>query len=150
MKKNRSKNSPWSYRDRLLKIIKKFPDIENSDFQSNNSDSQKSSFDDLVKIAVENRRISRRLQKNIDKLDENMKNWMEFSITKISEILTANGIQIFDYIGKKYIEGMNWVEIISVEKTEEKIEPKVIDCLEPGIIIWDKLYKKAKVVILSS
>jgi len=47
--------------------------------------------------------------------------------------LEEYNIKIIDYTGKKYIEGMNGIEIISVEKDKNQKEPIVLDTINPLI-----------------
>lgn len=103
----------------------------------------------LVAIALEIRKIERKFNKVKDPLLESTVMGFNFSIEKIYGILKDNNIIIIDYTWKKYIEGMNGIEIVSVEKDNTQTESTILDCINPLIEVNWVIFMKSKVIILS-
>lgn len=103
----------------------------------------------LISFTVEIWKMSKKIQKIKEQVDENTIKWFEFSIEKSFSMLDKHGIKIIDYTNQKYIEWMNWIEIVSVEKDENIAYDIVFETLEPGIELYGNLIKQSKVIILS-
>ncbi len=103
----------------------------------------------LVIIALEIRKIERKLNKVKDPLWESTVMGFKFSIEKIYDILKDNKISIIDYTWKKYIEGMNGIEVVSVEKDGTQTQSTILDCINPLIEVNWVIFMKSKAIILS-
>jgi hypothetical protein len=103
----------------------------------------------IIKIAIEIWKIEKKVNK-IKSSHSDLIVWLDYSIQKIQEIFDANNIKIVDYTGQKYIEWMNWVEIVSVEKNSDQGHPIIFDTITPLIVVDWKMHTKSKVIVLSS
>ncbi len=113
----------------------------------------KSNSDDLVKslilIAIEVWKMNKKVQKIKEQVDDNTIRWFEFSIDKSFSTLDKHWIKLIDYAGQKYLEWMNWVDIISVEKNDNIDTSIISETIEPWIELYENIVKKSKVIILS-
>lgn len=66
-------------------------------------------------------------------------------ITKILSILNQYHIEIKDYTGEKYNEGMN-INIIDTIKNSNVKETRIIETVSPTIICNGQIVKKARVI----
>lgn len=105
---------------------------------------------DLIDIAIETRKIEKKTNKLKSLLWEDNIKAFSFSIHKIHEILNLNGIVVTDYTWRKYIEGMNGIEIVSVEKNWIQEQPIIYDSITPLVEVDGAILIKSKVIILSS
>lgn len=145
MSKNKNK---LSYRDKYLKILQKFPNIEKLDSHDMNKTST-SFLKDLVFIAIENWKIEKKLNKIKQNNWEDITAWIEYPMKRIYEILEKNNIKIVDYTWKKYIEWMNGIDIISVEKDASRNDSIILDSITPMIEVNWVISERSKVIILS-
>lgn len=104
---------------------------------------------DLVAIALEVRKI----RKKLDKLQEqnpSPENFagFNFSLDKINETLNKNKIVLTDYAWHKYIEWMNTIEIVSVERDPAISHSMIIDTIAPLVELDWKIYSRSKVIVL--
>lgn len=113
----------------------------------------KSNSDDLIKslilIAIEVWKMNKKVQKIKEQVDDNTIKWFEFSIDKSLSTLDKHWIKLIDYAGQKYLEWMNWVDIISVEKNDNINTSIISETIEPWIELYGNIVKKSKVIILS-
>lgn len=144
--------------------LKKFS-IKRDAFQENNLSTKDYLVDKIVEPAsstIDNKDTENmanisieawKIQKKINKIKNSHSDlivWLDYSIQKIQEILQTYNIKVIDYTGHKYIEGMNWIEIVSVEKDEAQEYPVILDVIVPMIELDWSVYKKSKVIVLSS
>ncbi|MDR2190493.1 MAG: hypothetical protein LBP53_04855 [Candidatus Peribacteria bacterium] len=73
---------------------------------------------DLGKLALEIWKVEKRLHKLDQKLSEDDKKGFSFLMERIYSALEKYGIHITDNTGQKYIEGMNGIDVVSVEAQE--------------------------------
>lgn len=141
MWKNNNKNS---YREKYLKLISN----QNDRSQEPNWENQTNNLKDLIDIALELWKIEKKVNKINANFWTEFTTWFDFPIKKIYEILANNKIKIIDYTWKKYIEGMNWIEVISVEKSNTENETIILDTIMPLVELDSKIYIKSKVIVL--
>jgi hypothetical protein len=104
----------------------------------------------LGDIAVEIWKIQKKLEKmKLTWAPDNSLRGMEISIEKINSVLVAQNIKILDYTGQKFNEGMNWIDIVSREKSDSTTFDIIQETLEPGIELCGVLKKRSRVVIFS-
>lgn len=141
-------NNKLSYRDKYLKILSKFPNIEKNNFEWEKSNRNNSQLKDLIDIWIEIWKIEKKVNK-IKKTNQDIIAWLEFPIWKIYWILEKNKIKLIDYTWKKYIEWMNWIDIVSVEKNDTQNEPIILDSISPMVEVDWVIFEKSKVIVLS-
>lgn len=100
----------------------------------------------IVDLAVELWRLDKRLTKTKQKLsdDENMA--IHNSVDKIRRFVQRNDIEVFDYTGQAYNEGMN-LDVISSDKDSKLKQSIIYKTHEPAIFHKGKLIRKTKVII---
>lgn len=101
---------------------------------------------DLHALALEVWRLERRLAKSTELKDVNAKA-LQNSVTKLKKTLDKHRIEVRDYTGEKYSEGMT-VDVISVEQDENQQGSVIKETFEPAVIQHDKMIKPAKVIVL--
>ncbi len=105
--------------------------------------------ENIIELAIETWRMEQRLGKVSSVLPENQKRGMESSLAKFKRFLEKYDIEVIDYTGQKYNEGLN-IEILSVEKDPLATERSIKETVEPSIISKGRVIKRAKVVLVSS
>jgi ABC-type proline/glycine betaine transport system substrate-binding protein len=65
---------------------------------------------------------------------------------RIYSALEKYGIHITDYTGQKYIEGMNGIDIVSVE-AQEGLEQVIGEIISPTVEINGEIAQRAKAII---
>lgn len=103
----------------------------------------------MIELAVEIWRIEQRLAKAESTLPENFKRGTDNSIMKFRRFLEKYDIEIIDYTGQKYNDGLN-LEITAVEKDPSVTEKTIKETVEPAITCRGRVIKKAKVIVLSN
>ena len=101
---------------------------------------------ELIELAIEIWRIEQRINKSLSVIPENQKKGIENSIQKLKRYLQKYDIEIVDYTGQKYNEGLN-LDVLSVDKDDVAKEPYVKETVEPTIMCKGLVVKKAKIVI---
>lgn len=152
-----SKKNPHrklSYRDKYLKITKESWNDAYVQWrvQDSNRKLEVNSLiidSSLVKIAVEIRKIGKKIRKVQTKYWDDELFWLELSLNKITDLLKDQKVLIIDYTGKKYIEGMVWADIIAVEKDPALSESFILDTISPLIEVWWIIKQRSQVVIIS-
>lgn len=146
-----------SYRDKYLRILKLYPDIERNtnawiveNGEVDRSSDTNIASKDLIFLALEVWKIEKKIKKIKEKNGNEIVQGIEYPINKIYEILDKNAIKIIDYTWKKYIEWMNWVDIVSVEKNESVLETIILDTISPIIEINWIISERSKVVVLTN
>lgn len=102
---------------------------------------------DLVELAVEIWRMEQRINKASSSFSENHKKGITSSMEKIKRHLNKYDIEVRDYTGQKYNEGLN-LDILSVEQDSTTAEPLIKETVEPAVMCKGQLIKKAKVIVL--
>jgi hypothetical protein len=64
-------------------------------------------------------------------------------------MLSKCEIEILDYTGKKYNEGLN-VDILSIEKDPGATFPHIREMIEPTILCKGTIIKKGKVIVVEN
>lgn len=141
-----------NFRTKYLKIKGQYSRLEYNieKKQTNDEIFYKNQNKDLMHIALEVWKIQKKVKKMKENIGEESIKWFEYPIEKLFEILEKNKIKIIDYTGKKYLEWMNWFDIVSVEKNEAIIEPIFLDTVSPIIEENGLVVQRWKVVILSN
>lgn len=102
---------------------------------------------ELVDLAVEVWRIEQRLVKAAPDLPDNQRKGLEISVEKLKRYISKYDIQVVDYTGQKYNEGLN-LDVLSVEKDPMLSEPMIRETVEPTIILKGQVVRKAKIVLV--
>lgn len=101
---------------------------------------------DVVDLAVEIWRIEQRLGKSLLKMSDNQKVGYESSLRKLKGYISKYDIEVIDYTGKTYNDGLN-LEILSVEK-QPKFESLIIkETIEPTVLLKGQVIKIAKIIL---
>ena len=103
---------------------------------------------DMADLAIELWRLEKRLVKIESKLSNDENKALCNSVEKIRRFVQRNDIEVTDYIGQVYNEGMN-LDILSSEKDPGlKLKQSVIyETHEPAVTYKGVLIRKAKVII---
>ena len=104
------------------------------------------SAQDLVDLAIELWRLEKRIKKTIDKVSEDESKAFQNSIAKLQRYLQKNDIEVTDYTGQNFNEGMN-LDILSMEKDSALKQSIIFETHEPAVMHKGILIKKAKVVV---
>ncbi len=103
---------------------------------------------ELVDLAAEVWRMNTRISKAGPDLPEIQKKGLEASIQKLTAYLGKYEIEIIDYTGKKYNDGLN-LDVLSIEKDPSIEVPFVKETVEPTILCKGQVVKKAKIILAS-
>jgi hypothetical protein len=104
---------------------------------------------DLADMAVDVWRIEKRLGTIKPSLPEAQSKSFENSIARLKRVLSKCEIEILDYTGKKYNEGLN-VDILSIEKDQGATFPHIREMIEPTILCKGTIIKKGKVIVVEN
>jgi molecular chaperone GrpE (heat shock protein) len=104
---------------------------------------------ELIELATEVWRIEQRLIKVSDNLPENQKKGLENSVHKLKTYISKYDVEIIDYTGKKFNDGLN-LDVLNVEKDPNVEFPTVKETVEPTILVKGQVVKKAKIILLSN
>ena len=104
---------------------------------------------DLVDLAVEVWRISSRMEKVSSEIQEVQRKGIESSLQKLKRYLERYDMEVIDYTGQKYNEGLN-LDVLSVEKDPSVIVPTVKETVEPTVLCKGQVVRKAKIILLSN
>lgn len=102
---------------------------------------------ELVDLAVEIWRIEQRLIKSASDLPENQRKGLEISVQKLKRYIGKYDIEVIDYTGQKYNEGLN-LDVLSVETDPTLTEPMIKETVEPTIMCKGQVVRKAKIVLV--
>lgn len=97
----------------------------------------------LAALAIEIWRLEKKINKI--KLPKDNAQSIDNSIGKIKAFLARNKIEIADFTGSSYNDGLN-VDVLSVSD-EKKDKPFISDTIEPMIKLNGKIIKRAKVIV---
>ena len=101
---------------------------------------------DLVDLAIELWRLEIKLSKVKDKLSEDENKALNNSLDRIKRFINKNGIEVTDYTGQNYNDGMN-IDILHIEKDPSLKQDIIFQTHEPAVAHNGKLYRKAKVIV---
>jgi molecular chaperone GrpE (heat shock protein) len=104
------------------------------------------SAQDLIDLAIELWRLEKRINKTVDKVSEDESKAFQNSIIKLQRYLQKNDIEVTDYTGQNFNEGMN-LDILSMEKDPTLKQNIIFETHEPAVIHKGILIKKARVVV---
>jgi len=104
---------------------------------------------ELVELATEVWRIEQRLLKVADALPENQRKGLENSVYKLKTYISKYDVEIIDYTGKKFNDGLN-LDVLHVDKDPNIEAPTVKETVEPTILVKGQVVKKAKIILLSN
>lgn len=107
------------------------------------------SVSNLVELAVEVWRMEQRVTKCLTALPENQQAGLQSSIQKLKKYLEKCDIEIVDYTGQKFNEGLN-LDVLSVEKNTEISQSTVKETIEPTIMCKGQVIRKAKIILLTA
>ena len=85
---------------------------------------------------------------NIDKSEDvaTLKEGVDLIMTKLSKTLAGQGLQKMDTVGKEF--NTDFHEAIALMPVEDEAQKNhIIDCVEPGYLLNDKLIRHAKVAV---
>lgn len=101
---------------------------------------------DVADMAIELWRLEKRLAKAEEKLSSDENKALNNSVDKIRRFVQKNDIDVTDYTGQVYNEGMN-LDILSSEKDPDLKQSIVYETHEPAVTHKGILIRKAKVII---
>jgi hypothetical protein len=101
---------------------------------------------DIADLAIEFWRLDKRLSKIEDKLSADENKALQNSADKLRRFVQRNDVEVTDYTGQIYNEGMN-VDVLSIEKDSELKQSIIFETHEPAISHKGILIRKAKVII---
>jgi len=102
--------------------------------------------DEIAGLAIELWRLDKRLFKIEEKLSDNENKSLRNSVEKIRRFIQRNDIEVTDYTGQVYNDGMN-LDILSSEKDPELKRSVIYETHEPAVTYKGVLLRKAKVII---
>lgn len=100
----------------------------------------------LIELAIEIWRLEKRTRKVSEKLTEDDNKAFQNSIFKFNRYLEKNDINVIDYTGKKYNDGLN-LDVINIEKDPNLSKSIIKETHEPAVMCKGVLIKKAKVIV---
>lgn len=101
---------------------------------------------DVADMAIELWRLERRLAKVEQKLSSDENKALHNTVEKIKRFVQKNDIEVSDYAGQAYNEGMN-LDIIASERDSSLKRSVVYETHEPAVRHKGVLIRKAKVII---
>lgn len=101
---------------------------------------------DVADMAIELWRLERRLAKVEEKLSSDENKALHNTVEKIKRFVQKNDIEVSDYAGQAYNEGMN-LDIIASERDSSLKRSVVYETHEPAVRHKGVLIRKAKVII---
>lgn len=104
------------------------------------------STNEIADLAIELWRLDKRLIKIENKLSADENKALHNSVDKIKRFVQRSDIEVTDYTGQTYNEGMN-LDILSSEKDPELKQSIIYGTHEPAVTHKGILLRKAKVII---
>ncbi len=105
-------------------------------------------LEEILELAVEVWRLETRLAK-VDQLPENYSKATAHSVSKFKRYLSKHDIDIIDYTGQKFNDGLN-VEVLNYETDTSVTEPYIKETFEPSLMVRGELVKRAKVIVVKN
>jgi hypothetical protein len=104
---------------------------------------------DLAEMATDVWRIEKRLENVKPHISESQVKAFENSVGRLKRILSKSDIEVFDYSGQKYNEGLN-VDIFTKEKDPSVTSPYIREMIEPTILCRGTIIKRGKVIVVGN
>jgi len=101
---------------------------------------------EIADLAIELWRLDKRLVKAEEKLSDDENKALHNSVGKIRRFVHRSDIEVTDYTGQAFNEGMN-LDILSSEKDSELKQSIIYETHEPAVTHKGILIRKAKVII---
>ena len=101
---------------------------------------------DIADLAIALWRLDKRLTKIEEKLSDDENKALRNSADKIRRFVQKNNVEVADYAGQVYNEGMN-LDILSIEKDSQLKQSVIYETHEPAITHKGVLIRKAKVIV---
>jgi len=101
---------------------------------------------DIALLATEIWRIKSKISKISSELTDSQKRSIEASIDKFTTYLSQRDIEIIDYTGLKYNDGLN-LDVLSINEGVDMEDAKIIETVEPAISYKGRVTRKAKVIL---
>lgn len=120
--------------------------IVQKNFPSINAASLIVQTQDLIDLAVEFWRLEKRFKKIEDKLSEDENKAFRNSVEKLGRFVKKNDLEVIDYTGQTYNDGMN-LDILASEKDSQLEQDIIFETHEPAVSHRGVLIRKAKVII---
>jgi len=106
------------------------------------------SADDFIQFATEIWRIEQRIEKLQTTLSENQIKGLRNSLQKFKRYFEKYDMEVVDYTGQKYTEGMN-LDVLAFEKDPQITKTIVKATMEPTIMLKGQVVRKAKIIVLN-
>jgi hypothetical protein len=104
---------------------------------------------DLAEMATDVWRIEKRLENIKPHISESQVKSFENSIIRLKRVLSKSDIEILDYSGQKYNQGLN-VDILTVEKDPSVFTPYIREMVEPAILCRGTIIKRGKIIVVEN
>jgi len=105
--------------------------------------------EEIIELAAEVWKIEQRILKANDALPEIHQKGLSSSLGRLKNYLNKYDIEIKDYTGQKYNDGLNF-DVLSREQDPSLEFPIVKETVEPTIICRGRVVKRAKVILASN
>lgn len=105
--------------------------------------------EEITELATEVWRIEQRIAKVGSKVDDIHKKGLDNSIQRLKRYLQKYDVEIHDYTGQKYNDGLN-LDVLSREIDRTIQFPIVKETVEPTITCRGRVVKKAKIILASN
>ncbi len=106
------------------------------------------STNDLIQLAIEIWRVEKKITKLETFLPENQRKGIKNSIQKFKSYFEKYDIEVIDYTGQKFNEGLN-LDILAFEKDSKIKESIIKETMEPTIMCKGQVVKKAKIIVVT-
>jgi hypothetical protein len=103
-------------------------------------------LDDIASLAIEVWRIKSKISKLSADLPDNKKRGIDSSVDKFVHYLNQHDIEILDYTGVRYNEGLN-LDVLDVRDGIDIENTVVAETIEPAIVFKGNMIKKAKIIL---
>lgn len=101
---------------------------------------------DLALLAIEIWRLGKKFKKIEPSIGNDSISSIKNSIEKIKSFLSKKKIEIVDFTGSIYNDGLN-VDVLSISD-EKKDKPFISETIEPMVKYDGKIIKRAKVIVI--
>lgn len=105
--------------------------------------------EEIIELAADVWKIEQRIAKASDTLPEIHQKGLSNSLSRLKNYLNKYDIEIKDYTGQKYNDGLNF-DVLSREQDPALEFPVVKETVEPTIICRGRVVKRAKVILASN
>lgn len=105
--------------------------------------------EEMIALATEIWRFEQKFNKLEDQPSESYIKSTKHSIEKFKRYLAKYDIEIIDYTGQKFNDGLN-VEILNTESNQSVQNAYIKETFEPAIMLRGTLIKRAKVILIDN